>query len=229
MRMRSQRDMRSMLSKAALQSTNAMYNVRLCSLNFSIICRRAKIWSMVERPGMKPACCIRLRDLIAETDLRSRMSARSFPGIDKRVIPRSFAQVRRSPLRFQNGRMMPLRQSSGIFSLIQTQFIITCSRCSMHSPPNFKSSAVILHIPAALTKAWSKWRELSGVICDKKIPTKLKLLIYQTVIRPTLLYGCETWPIPVKDEKRMATTEMRMVRWAMGVSLLEHRRNEEIL
>ena len=30
----------------------------------------------------------------------------------------------------------------------------------------------------------------------------------------------------VKDEKRMATTEMRMVRWAMGVSLLEHQRNE---
>ena len=80
-----------------------------------------------------------------------------------------------------------------------------------------------------VTKAWSKWRELSGVICDKKIPTKLKLLVYQTVIRPTLLYGCETWPMSVKDEKRMATTEMRMVRWAMGVSLLEHRRNEEIL
>ena len=127
MRMRSQRDMRSMLSKAASKSTNAMDNVRLCSLHFSIICRMAKIWSMVERPGMKPACCIRLRDLIAETDLRRRMSARSFPGIDKRVIPRWFAQVRRSPLRFQNGRMMPLRQSSEIFSLIQAQFIITCS------------------------------------------------------------------------------------------------------
>ena len=27
----------------------------------------------------------------------------------------------------------------------------------------------------------------------------------------------------------MATTEMRMVRWAMSVSLLEHRINEEIL
>ena len=80
-----------------------------------------------------------------------------------------------------------------------------------------------------VAKAWSKWRELSGVICDKKVPTKLKILIYQTVIRPTLLYGCETWPMSVKDERRTATTEMTMVRWAMGVGLLEHRRNEEIL
>ena len=85
MRMRSQRDIRSMLSKAALKSTTAMYNVRLCSLHFSIICRRAKIWSMVERPGMKPACCISLRDRIAETDLRRRISAKKCPGIDRRL------------------------------------------------------------------------------------------------------------------------------------------------
>ena len=32
----------------------------------------------------------------------------------------------------------------------------------------------------------------------------------------------------VKDEKRMATTDMRMVQWAMGVSLLEHRRNDTL-
>ena len=50
-----------------------------------------------------------------------------------------------------------------------------------------------------VAKKWSKRRELSGVICDKKVPTKLKILIYQTVIRTTLLYGCETWPMSVKD------------------------------
>ena len=70
-----------------------------------------------------------------------------------------------------------------------------------------------------VAKAWLKWKEPSGVICDKKVPTKLKLPIYQTVIRPTLFYGCETWPMTDKDEKPMAT----------GVSLLEHQRNEEIL
>ena len=33
----------------------------------------------------------------------------------------------------------------------------------------------------------------------------------------------------VKDEKHMTTTEMRMVRLATEVTLLQHRRNEEIL
>ena len=39
-----------------------------------------------------------------------------------------------------------------------------------------------------ISKAWNKWRELSGVLCDKKMPTKLKVLIYKIAIRPTLLY-----------------------------------------
>ena len=47
--------------------------------------------------------------------------------------------------------------------------------------------------------------------------------------RPTLLYGGETWPMSVKYERRMATAEIRMVRWALGLSLLEHRRYEDIL
>ena len=62
---------------------------------------------------------------------------------------------------------------------------------------------------------------MTGLIYDKKVPTKMKLLIYQTVIRPTLLYGCETWPMSVKDEKRMVTTD---VNGAMGVGPLEHRK-----
>ena len=109
----------------------------------------------------------------------------------------------------------------GVVTVYNKTIQISCFILSYHF--------VIKYVENRVAKAWSKWRELSGVICDKKIPTKLKLLIYQTVIRPTLLYGCETWPMSVKDEKRTATTEMRMVRWAMGVSLLEHRRNEEIL
>ena len=36
--------------------------------------------------------------------------------------------------------------------------------------------------------AWGKWRDLSGVISDTKMPRKLKIKLYMTVIRPVLLY-----------------------------------------
>ena len=76
--------------------------------------------------------------------------------------------------------------------------------------------------------AWNKWREVTGVICDNKIPVKLKHKIYKTVIRPTMTYRAECWTMKKKDEMLMNKTEMRMLRWIQGVSLREHKRNEEI-
>ena len=37
--------------------------------------------------------------------------------------------------------------------------------------------------------AWGKWKELAGIVCDKKMPNKLKIKIYSMVIRPVLIYG----------------------------------------
>ena len=65
-------------------------------------------------------------------------------------------------------------------------------------------------------------------ICDKKVPVKLKHKIYKTVIKPTMTYGAECWTMKKKDEMLMNKTEMRMLRWIQGVSLREHKRNEEI-
>jgi len=36
-----------------------------------------------------------------------------------------------------------------------------------------------------------KWKKASGVLCDKKIPLKLKEKVYHMVVRPALLYGTE--------------------------------------
>jgi hypothetical protein len=36
-----------------------------------------------------------------------------------------------------------------------------------------------------------KWRSPPGIMCDRRIPTKLKGKLYKTSIRPAMLYGTE--------------------------------------
>jgi hypothetical protein len=38
---------------------------------------------------------------------------------------------------------------------------------------------------------WLKWRQASGVLCDPRVPLKLKGKFYRTAIRPAMLYGAE--------------------------------------
>ena len=47
-------------------------------------------------------------------------------------------------------------------------------------------------------------------------------------IRPTKTYGAECWTMKKKDDMLMNKTEIRILRWIQGVSLREHKRNEEI-
>ena len=75
---------------------------------------------------------------------------------------------------------------------------------------------------------WQKWREVSGVTLDKKIPLKLRMKIYKSVVRPVLLYGAEAWSLRKKEEGILERTEMRMVRWIAGISMLERRQSEDI-
>ena len=43
--------------------------------------------------------------------------------------------------------------------------------------------------------AWSKWRETTGVMCDRNIPTKLKDKVYKTAIKTAMVYGEELWAV----------------------------------
>ena len=45
-----------------------------------------------------------------------------------------------------------------------------------------------------ISAGWLKWRQASGVLCDRRVPQKLKGKFYRTAIRPTILYSAECWP-----------------------------------
>ena len=40
---------------------------------------------------------------------------------------------------------------------------------------------------------WSSWRRVSAVICDRRVPAKVKGKVYKTVVRPSMLY-CKDMP-----------------------------------
>ena len=65
---------------------------------------------------------------------------------------------------------------------------------------------------------WKNWREVSGVLCDRRMPVKLKGKVYKTVVRPAMMYGMEATPIKKVNEKRMNVAEMKMLRWMSGVT-----------
>src|SRR5699024_7560159 len=67
-----------------------------------------------------------------------------------------------------------------------------------------------------------KWRQLSSVLCDKHIPLRLKSKVYKTIVRPVILYGAECRPATKKSEQLLHCTEMRMLRWSLGITLYDH-------
>ena len=69
-----------------------------------------------------------------------------------------------------------------------------------------------------IQSGWRNWRKCSGVLCDRKIPVKLKGKVYKTVIRPAMLHAAETWATKETEEKRLEVQEMRMLRWMNGIT-----------
>ena len=65
------------------------------------------------------------------------------------------------------------------------------------------------------------------MLCDKKFLRRLKGKFYRVAIRPAMLYGIECWPVKKVFEQRMEVTEMPMLRWMCGKTMLDRIRNQE--
>ncbi|VDO96926.1 unnamed protein product [Heligmosomoides polygyrus] len=54
--------------------------------------------------------------------------------------------------------------------------------------------SLMVEVNSRVSAAWSKWRSLTGVLCDKKMPERLKSKIYKNVVLPVAMHGAECWP-----------------------------------
>ena len=73
---------------------------------------------------------------------------------------------------------------------------------------------------------WNGWRKVSRVNCDRRLPARVNGKMYNSVVRSAMVYELETVAVTKKQVKEMEVPEMKMLRFAMGVTRKNKIRNK---
>ena len=57
---------------------------------------------------------------------------------------------------------------------------------------------------------------VQNLLSSRLLSKNLKIKIYRTIILPFVLYGCETWSLTLKEERRQRVFENRVLRRVFG-------------
>ena len=90
-----------------------------------------------------------------------------------------------------------------------------------------KDGTIDKDVDVRVQAACSSWRKLTGVLYDRKI-LRLKSKVFAAIIRQALVHGSEYWAMKVTNKRKIATTEIRILRGILGVSSRDQMRKEEI-
>ena len=91
-----------------------------------------------------------------------------------------------------------------------------------------KSGGCEREVKKRVQAGWNGWRKVSGIICDRRLPARVKGKVYSSVVRPAMVYGLETVAVTKKQVEEMEVAEMKMLRFAMGVTRKDKNGNEYI-
>ena len=83
-------------------------------------------------------------------------------------------------------------------------------------------------VTSRIRSAWKKFKEVSNVICGRSMSLKVRGTLYKSYVSNALTYGAECWALKMEDERRLKTTEMRMLRMICGKTLKDEMNNEKI-
>ena len=76
---------------------------------------------------------------------------------------------------------------------------------------------------------WAKIRECSELLYCRRFPIELKGAVYESYVRPAILYGSEAWCPKECDMEILQRTERSMVRAMCGVQLKERKRYTDLM
>ena len=91
-----------------------------------------------------------------------------------------------------------------------------------------KSDSCEREVKKRVQVGWNGWRKVLGVICDRRLPARVKGKVYSLVVRPAMVYELEMVVVTKKQVKEMEVAEIKMLRFAMGVTRKDKIRNDYI-
>ena len=65
---------------------------------------------------------------------------------------------------------------------------------------------------------WNGWRKVLGVICNRRLLARVKGKVYSSVVIPAMVYELEMVAVTKKQVEEIEVAEMKMLRFAMGVT-----------
>ena len=79
-----------------------------------------------------------------------------------------------------------------------------------------------------IAAAWNKWREISSLLTNKNIPLRNRAGVYCACVRPVMLYGAETWATTEAIERKINSSDQRMLRHMAYVRWEDRVSNDEV-
>jgi len=72
------------------------------------------------------------------------------------------------------------------------------------------------------------YHSVQNLLSSSLLSKNLKIKIYRIIILPVALYGCETWPLTLREEHRLRVFENRMLMRIYGPKRTEVTGVEEV-
>jgi len=77
-------------------------------------------------------------------------------------------------------------------------------------------NSIAEEIKSRLRSGNACYHSAQNILCSRSLARNLKIKIYRTIIMPVALYGCETWSLSLREERKQRMFENRVLRRLFG-------------
>ena len=63
-----------------------------------------------------------------------------------------------------------------------------------------------------IASGWAAFFKFKAALCDRQLPSKDRVKLFEATVTPCVLYGCATWTMTRSMETRLRSTKRRMLR-----------------